>query len=169
MATARERLVEWLRDAHAAEEQAQRFMRGTAGRIQSYPDFSARLQQHGELSGRQADRLRECLSRLGESPSLMKQLAGQITAIGQTLSGLVFGDEIMKAALATSTFVQMEVSSYRILAAAARVVGETPVAETCETLLAEEVEFLDWLEQQLPSLTTDYLRREEAPATRAKN
>jgi ferritin-like metal-binding protein YciE len=168
MATARERLVEWLRDAHAAEEQAQTFMRGTADRIKSYPEFSARLHQHGELSGRQAERVKECLSRLGESPSLMKQLGGRITAVGQTLSGLVVGDEIMKAALATATFAQMEVSSYRILATAAEAAGESTITEACETVLAEEVEFLDWLEQQLPSLTDEYLRREDTGA-RAKN
>jgi ferritin-like metal-binding protein YciE len=74
----------------------------------------------------------------------------------------------MKAALATATFAQMEVSSYRILAAAAEAAGESTTMEACETVLAEEVEFLDWLEQQLPSLTDEYLRREETGA-RARN
>jgi ferritin-like metal-binding protein YciE len=55
----------------------------------------------------------------------------------------------------------MEISSYPILAAAAGVASESATSEACEALLAEEVEFLDWLEQQLPSLTGEYLRSEE--------
>ena len=63
----------------------------------------------------------------------------------------------------------MEVTSYRILVAAAQTAGETMVAETCELLLAEEVEFADWLDQQLPSLTSEYFHREETPAVTAKH
>jgi len=169
MATARERLSEWLRDAHAAEQQAHTMLTGVARRLPNYPEFSTGLQQHGERSGRQAEQLRTCLSQLSESPSVVKNLVGQLTAIGQTLSGLIVGDEVIKAALATSTFAHMEVTSYRILVAAAQTAGETMVAETCELLLAEEVEFADWLDQQLPSLTSEYLHREETPAVTAKH
>lgn len=169
MATARERLIEWLRDAHAAEQQAHTMLTGVARRLPNYPEFSTGLQQHGERSGHQAEQLKTCLSQLGEGPSLVKNLVGQLTAIGQTLSGLVVGDEVIKAALAISTFAHMEVASYRILAAAAQTAGETMVAESCDFLLAEEVAFADWVDQQLPSLTAEYLHREETPGVTAKH
>ncbi len=169
MPTSRKRLAEWLRDAHAAEEQAHSMLTGTAGRIKNYPEFKSRLNQHGEHSAQQADRLKECLSNLDEGTSILKDLTGKGIALGQTLSGIVVGDEVVKAALAISTFAQMEVSSYRILVAAAETAEEITVAQLCDGLLAEEVEFLDWLDQQLPSLTKQYLGREDAADVTAKH
>ena len=156
-----EHLVEWLRDAHAAEEQAKTMLSGTADRLARYPQFSAGLRQHAEQSGRQADQLEQCLADLGESTSMVKQITGKVTAVGQTLSGLVVGDEVIKAALAISTYAEMEISSYRILVAAAKTCGATEAAALCERLLNEKMEFHHWIEQQLPTLTEEYLRREE--------
>lgn len=160
-------LAEWLRDAHAAEKQASTMLSGTANQLSRYPEFSEGLRQHGTMSGRQADDLEECLSQMGESISAIKDLAGQVTAVGQTLSGLVVGDEVMKAALAISTYTEMEMSSYKILIAAANAAGKPDIATVCERLLQEEEGFARWLDQQLPTLTAEYLRREEADSTAA--
>ena len=51
MATAEERLMEWLRDAHAAEEQAETMLSGLAGRIENYPQLKARLEKLEEWIG----------------------------------------------------------------------------------------------------------------------
>lgn len=161
----REHLVEWLRDAQAAERQAETMLSGTADRLERYPQFSAGLRQHSEASGRQASELEQCLSRLGETTSAIKQMTGQVTAVGQTLSGLIVGDEVIKAALAISTFAEMEISSYRILIAAANACGETEVVQQCEQLLNEEMDFHHWIERQLPMLTQEYLEREETAST----
>ena len=95
---------------------------------------------------------------------MIPSIAGQVTAVGQTISGLLVGDEVMKAALATDTFAKMEATSYRIIAAAAEAAGHPQVRSMCENLLADEVEFMDWLDQQLPALTSQYLAREAAGA-----
>src|SRR3546814_8670851 len=84
-----------------------------------------------------SDLLEQCLNRLGGGTSVIKQLTGKVTAIGQTLSGLVTGDEIIKAALTVSTYAQMEISSYRILIAAANATGSSDVAAMSERMLAE--------------------------------
>ena len=162
MATPRERLVEWLRDAYAAEEQAQTMLARTASQNEGYPSFRAGLERHGELSADQANRLKSCLDELGEGTSLIKNLTGQLTALGQTLGGYVVGDEPAKAVLATATFAYMEVSSYRILVSAAEAAGEPRVAEVCRALLGEELEFARWLDEQLVSVTTEYLSRESS-------
>ncbi|MDT9598555.1 DUF892 family protein [Sphingosinicella rhizophila] len=169
MATPRERLVEWLRDAHAAEEQAQTVLRRTASQIEDHQEFCAGLERHGERSGEQADRLKQCLEDLGEGTSLLKELTGQITAFGQTLSGYVVGDEPVKAVLATATMAHMEVTSYRILAVTAKAAQETDIARTCDILLAEEVDFADWLDQQAPIVTQEYLAREQGAAREMSN
>lgn len=158
--TAREHVIEWLRDAHAAEEQAHTMLRRTAQQIDGHPEFRAGLEQHGQLSKAQASRLETCLEALGESTSTLKTITGQITAFAQSLSGYVVQDEPVKAVLATATFAQMEVSSYRILIAAATAAGLGDVTSICENLLAEELSFADWLEEQTDSVTRDFLRAE---------
>ena len=45
MATAEERLMEWLRDAHAAEEQAETMLSGMTSRIENYPSLKARIRR----------------------------------------------------------------------------------------------------------------------------
>src|SRR3546814_19059872 len=90
------------------------------------------------------------------------------TAIGQKLSGLVAGAENSKAALAVSTYAQMEIASYRILIAAANATGSSGVAVKSERMLAEKEEFAEWVDQQIPILTAEFLRRDEtADATAA--
>ena len=54
MASAEERLMEWLRDAHAAEEQAETMLGGMAGRLKNYPQLKARIEQHIDETRRQA-------------------------------------------------------------------------------------------------------------------
>lgn len=160
MASKRERLVEWLHDAQAAERQAETMLAGTARQMDHDPEFRAMLARHSELSGEQADRLKECLLQLGEDSSVMKNIIGQITALGQSLSGYVVGDSPAKAVLATATYATMEATSYRILVTAAEDVGETRVAEVCRALLNEEETFAADLQKQVPAIVGRYLDRE---------
>ena len=46
MATAEERLMQWLRDAHAAEGQAETMLTGMADRLENYPKLKARIKEH---------------------------------------------------------------------------------------------------------------------------
>lgn len=160
MTTVKERTDEWLRDAHATEAQAATMLRGTAGRNEDYPDFSRRLREQAELCDRHARTIDQCLSERGSSTSLIKDTTGQITALAQSLSGTILGDEVVKAALATSTFARMQTSSARILAAAAGQEGDTSTAEVCEDMANASERFAVDLDDLLPSLTVEYLSRE---------
>ena len=164
MVTPRERVIEWLRDAHAAEEQAHTMLRKTAQQIEGQSEFRAGLERHGQLSQTQASRLKDCLEDLGESTSVVKTIIGQITAVAQTISGYVVSDEPVKAVLAVSSFAQMEVSSYRILVTAAEVAGMTDVASMCQTLLNEELRFAQWAADQTEPVTRQYLTLQGAKA-----
>lgn len=42
----KENLLDWLRDAHAMEEQAEKMLTSTAERLQNYPELRARIEQH---------------------------------------------------------------------------------------------------------------------------
>jgi ferritin-like metal-binding protein YciE len=124
MSEAREWLVQWLRDAHAMEEQAETMLNGQLSRIENYPELSARIRLHLQETREHAARLNTCLKGLGEDTSTMKDAGGKLMAMAQSLSGVFAGDEVMKGSLATYTFEHMEIASYTILVAAAQALGE---------------------------------------------
>jgi ferritin-like metal-binding protein YciE len=169
MATAEERLMEWLRDAHAAEQQAETMLSGTAGRLENYPELRARLEQHIQETKRQADLIRGCIERRGGSTSTIKDTGGKLLAMGQAMSGLFVGDEVMKASIASYAFEAMEISSYRILIETADHVGDHETKRVCEQILREEEAMAEWLKQNIPMLTRRYLQLEETPGATAKH
>lgn len=87
MATANERLVQWLRDAHAMEEQAETMLTQTARPLEHYPGLKHRMEQHVQETRRQAERLSACLDRLNGGTSGLKDAGGKIMGLGQALSG----------------------------------------------------------------------------------
>src|SRR5436309_3264068 len=101
---AEEILVDWLRDAHAMEEQAEQMLSRTASRIENYPELKSQIEQHLEQTRRQSALVRGCLERYGESTSTVKDTTGRIAGIGQALSGLFVSDEIVKGSMASYTF-----------------------------------------------------------------
>ena len=167
MSDLRERLVHWLRDAHAAEEQAHSLLMRTASQIEGYPAFRGGLEKHGQQSSEQADELKALLEWMGEGPSAIKSLAGQLTAFGQTLGGYVTSDEPVKALLAISSFAHMEVTGYRTLAVAAEEADQGEIAAVARKLLLQELDFAAWVDEQVPEVTRRYLSLEFAPVTGA--
>jgi ferritin-like metal-binding protein YciE len=167
MASAEERLMEWLRDAHAAEQQAETMLSGMAKRIENYPELKARIEEHIGETQRQAERLRSCIERRGDGTSMLKDAGGKMLGFGQAMSGMFVGDEVMKGSIASYAFEAMEIASYRVLIETAKEVGDIETARTCEEILKEEVAMADWLQQNIPHLTHQYLAREETPGVRA--
>lgn len=168
MNDAEKRLVEWLRDAHAMEQQAEKMMKTQAGRIENYPEVVEQLERHIEETVRQGTKIESCLARYDESASGLKDLGGKITALGQTFSGMFTGDEVVKGCLAWTTFEHFEIASYRILVAAADEVGDQETKRVCEEILKEEEAMASWLEQNSPRIARQYLHRDQAPGATAK-
>src|SRR4051794_19386567 len=72
------RFLQWLRDAHAMEEQAEQMLRGMASRIKNYPELKAQLERHLDETRRQADMVRRCLERRGTGTSRVKDTAAKL-------------------------------------------------------------------------------------------
>lgn len=161
MTTASERLVQWMRDAHAMEEQAERILESQSQRIENYPELKQRLTRHLDETRRQAERLRHCLERLDGGTSFTKDTMGSMMGLAQGLSGLFAGDEVMKGTLASYTFEHMEIASYKMLIATAEEAGDMESKRVCEENLREEEAMASWLEQNLNSVTRQFLAREE--------
>jgi len=162
---AEENLMDWLRDAHAMEEQAEKMLSGTADRLKNYSVLKERILAHLDQTRIQARQVRDCIRRRGGDVSVVKDLTARITAAAQSLSGLFVSDEVVKAALSSYTFEHMEIASYRILIAAARVAGDEETQRVCEAILVEEEAMAAWLLEQLPVITQDFLARQQAEVT----
>lgn len=164
MASAKERLIEWLSDAHAMEMQAETMLKGQASRIEHYPQLKARIEQHVTETQNQAKRVASCIDKLGGNPSTIKDLGGKSAAIMQAIGGSITGDEVVKGAMASYAFEHFEIASYKILIAAADACGETEVAKVCAEILPEEEAMAAWLAEHLHDTTKQYLEREEFDA-----
>jgi ferritin-like metal-binding protein YciE len=167
MTSPRQRLLEWLRDAHAMEEQAESMLASQAQRIKNYPELKQKIEEHLEETRRQARLVQECIDRLGSSTSIVKDATARMIAFGQGLSGMFVGDEVIKGSLASYTFEHMEIASYRILIAAAEEAGDQETKRICQQILSEEERMATWLETHLAETTKTYLRREQLESTSA--
>ncbi|AZF15655.1 ferritin-like domain-containing protein [Pseudomonas sp. R3-18-08] len=168
MATPQENLLDWLRDAHAMEQQAEKMLKAQSERLEHYPKLKARIDEHiQETLGQQA-LIDECLARLGGSASTLKDMGGKLMAFGQAVGGSLMSDEVIKGAMAGYVFENMEVASYTVLIAAAQAAGDAETQAACEKILPQEIAMAEWLLEHLPELTQAFLERSAAPDTEAK-
>jgi ferritin-like metal-binding protein YciE len=168
MTDIKDRVDQWLRDAHAMEEQAETMLSGQSGRIENYPDLRARMEQHLEETRSQRKRLEACIERRGAATSGLKDVTGKFTAMMQNVSGVFAGDEVVKGVMASYTFEHMEIASYRILAAAAETDGDSETARVCEEICREEEAMAQWLRDHMGQIATQHLVRQEASLDEAK-
>ena len=165
---AHERLMQWLRDAHAMEKQAETMLSGMEERIEHYPQLRKRLAQHLKETQHQAQRLEDAIGRRGGSTSAIKDTVASLTTMMQTLMTGMAGDEVMKGLLAGYTFEHYEIGSYRILIAAAAALGDIETTRILRENLREEEDMAQWLSTNIDPLTAEYLEREARGSERAK-
>ena len=169
MASAEDNLLDWLRDAHAMEQQAETMLQKTASRLDNYPTLKARLQSHIEETREQARLVKSCIDRRGAGTSALKDVAAKVTATAQGLSGLFVSDEVVKASMASYTFEHMEIASYKCLIAAADAVGDGETSRICRQILQQEEAMAAWLAEQLPQVTQQFLQLAQTPGATAKH
>ncbi|MFL6587498.1 MAG: ferritin-like domain-containing protein [Luteimonas sp.] len=168
MATIEDNLVDWLRDAHAMEQQAEQMLKAQAGRLEHYPQLKARIEEHLQETLGQQQLLEECLARHDTKPSVVKDLMGRAAAFGQAIGGATNSDEVVKGAMASYVFENMEISSYCALIAAAELAGDTQTVEACNRILPQEQAMAQWLLDHLPQVTQQFLQRSADPDATAK-
>ncbi|APG93148.1 ferritin-like domain-containing protein [Sinorhizobium americanum] len=165
MGTPADHLHAWLRDAHAMEEQAITMLTSQSGRLENYPELKAQIEKHLQETRDQVAMLDRCLERTGGGASGIKDITGKIVAFGQGLSGLFVNDEVVKGSLASFTFEQMEIASYKILIAAADHAGDEETKRVCETILQQELAMAQWLDEHAAEITRTFLERDQQGKT----
>jgi ferritin-like metal-binding protein YciE len=168
MTEPQDHLSDWLRDAHAMEEQAETMLKAMAGRLENYPELKVRIEQHVTETQNQARLLTQCIERRGDSTSTVKDLAGKTMASAQGFAGMFATDEVVKGGMASYAFEHFEIAAYRALIQAAETAGDPETKGVCEQILAEEQEMADWLEENLPAVVHKYLTLSADPDATAK-
>lgn len=159
MSDFREHFIDWLRDAHAMEEQAETMLNGMKDRIKDYPQLQTRVKQHLEETRQQQTQLKTCIKRLDASTSGIKDLAGKAVALGQVMSGFFVEDEVVKGIISFYVFEQMEIACYTTLITAAEKVGDIETRQVLEGILQQELAMADWLMENIPLITMAYLSK----------
>ncbi|QLF68948.1 ferritin-like domain-containing protein [Peteryoungia desertarenae] len=165
MADLRDHYIDWIRDAHAMEEQAVTMLTGQAKRLEHYPELKARIEQHIRETENQSKQLERVLDSLGDDSSTLKDLAGKTTASMQAMGGMFASDEVIKGSMAGYTFENMEMATYKVLIAAAEALGDASNKSIFEAILEEEKAMAAWLWDHLDDTTRQYLARNEADVT----
>src|SRR3954465_15503871 len=156
----RETLIGWLNDAYAMEKGLVQVLENHADDGKDRPEMYRKIAQHLEQTKMHADRVRECVERLGGSTSTVKTAMGAVSGFFQGRSTGASPDELVKNALSDYAAEHFEIASYTALIVAARALGETEVARICEDILRDEEDMARWLENQLPTVVQEYLGQE---------
>ena len=162
MANHGENLLEWLCDAHAMARQAEHALRAQAERIVHYPKLKTRIEQHLQETLEQQRLLKSCITRLEGTSSRLKDAVGQVIAFGQGAWGALRPDEVIKGAISSYAFENLQIATYTSLIAAAKTVGDTATVHVCERILRAERAMATWTLQHLAELTEGFLLRDAA-------
>lgn len=163
-----QRLVSWLRDAHAMEQQAEAMLSAQAARLEHYPALQAGIARHLEETRGQQQVLEATLRRFGSHPSRLKDLGGVLAAFVQGIGGRLTHDEVIKGAQASFAFAHLQIAAYTVLIATAGAANDVETQRSCEDLLMQELAMADWLLGRLPELTQAFLERAQTPGAVAR-
>jgi len=153
----RETLIGWLNDAYGMEKSLVQVLENHAKDAKDHPEMHRRISQHLEQTKVHAQRVQECLERLGGSASTMKGAMGSVSGFFQGRSTGLASDELVKNAISDYAAEHFEIASYKALIAAARALGENQVVQVCESILRDEEDMAKWLEQHLPGAVQEHL------------
>ena len=161
-------LVDWLRDAHAMEKQAEKMLQSQAHRLESYPQLQRRIEEHIDETLNQSKKLEHCLTLLGADTSTFKDMGAELTAFGQAVGGMMAEDEVVKGGIASYAFENFEIASYKAIIKAAEMASQPEVAQVCKEILQEEIAMADWLSKHMDETTQQFLERDKEDNLRAK-
>ncbi len=153
----REYLRDWLRDAHALEEQAEQLFSGQASRLKIRQELQSKMDNELSRIKQSQDMLQQCIRRLGGQKSLVKDAFGKVAAGAHNVTGVALQDEPVKGILAVHNFTHMAIGAYKVLIAAAEAVGDLETLRVCGTILADTQARALWIETEMREVTRCFL------------
>ena len=162
---ARDVFIVGLRNQHAVEKQAIELLERQVGRLENYPEMSARMRQHIAESNEQVRRIEDLLSSLGTSHSTVKDtvtsLMGNLAALGHSTAS----DEVLKNTLANFAFENYEIASYLSLLTLAEATGHDRAKLALNESLREEQQMAQWIQEHIGPTVLRFVERTAAGQT----
>src|SRR5919206_2646823 len=112
-------LTTWLKDAYAMEQGIVEVLERQIDHFEDMPEAQEKIRQHIELTKTQADRVRDCVERLGDDVSHVKAGGANFLGAVQGMSTVMANDKMVKNAMANYAVEYFEIASYMANAAAA--------------------------------------------------
>jgi ferritin-like metal-binding protein YciE len=137
VAAIEEKLIEYIDDAYAMEQNVLRMLDGMI-KTTDDPQMKRRLERHKQETERQADRLKERLEDHGASPSTVKEAGGMVGALMKSVVDVARGDKAGRNARDGFATEHMEIASYQMLERVARKAGDTKTAAVARQNREEE-------------------------------
>ena len=137
MAALDEKLVEYIDDAYAMEQNVLRMLDGM---IETTTDQQMKrlLERHKQETERQAARLLERLHEHGAPPSALKEAGGVVGALVKSVADKARGDRPARNARDGFATEHMEIASYELLERVAKMAGDNKTAAVARQNREEE-------------------------------
>ncbi|GHH76206.1 ferritin-like domain-containing protein [Promicromonospora soli] len=148
--TAREKVIDWLNDAHAMERALEEVLQRHAKDAEGEAEVQARIERHIDETRGQAETVRGCIESLGGDVSGSKDAFAKMFGAMQGMANRPMADTMLKNALADFAAEQFEIACYRALIVACQEIGEEDVAFRLTDILHEEESMAQFLDQHLP-------------------
>jgi ferritin-like metal-binding protein YciE len=137
MTALEEKLVEYIDDAYAMEQNVLRMLDGMIGTTKD-PQMKRSLERHKKQTEKQAERLEECLREHGASPSKAKEAGGIMGALMKGVVDMARGDKAGRNARDGFATEHMEIASYQMLERVAKKAGDKHTAAVARQNREEE-------------------------------
>ena len=137
MTALEEKLVEYIDDAYAMEQNVLRMLDGMITTTDD-PQMKRALERHKKQTEKQAERLEECLSEHGATPSAMKEAGGIMAALMKGVLDIARGDKAGRNARDGFATEHMEIASYQMLERVAKKAGDKRTAAVARQNREEE-------------------------------
>jgi ferritin-like metal-binding protein YciE len=156
----RDKLVTYLQDAYAMENEIVDTLEKHVKDADGFPDIQNLIQRHLEETKQHRQRMEGCLNAYNEKPSGVK---GAATSVMGNVMGMMSGsrtDTLAKNTRDDYTTEHFEIASYGLLIATAQAYGDTATIQACEMNLRDEVRMAALLEQQFPQVALICLQQD---------
>ncbi|MDX1931208.1 MAG: DUF892 family protein [Capsulimonadales bacterium] len=159
---AREKLIRYLNDTHAAEEAAIPSMEAIRDEAID-ADLKRAIEQHIAVTRSQADRLEARIHALGGTVNRAKSLVNTVIGVGSHLVNLFHDkeDKQTQDLIKATALEQFEVSTYAALETYAESVGDSETARLAREIGAEEEQARQTLARLVPQVAAYALNRTE--------
>jgi ferritin-like metal-binding protein YciE len=137
VATLEEKLVEYIDDAYAMEQNVLRMLDGMIGTTKD-PQMKRALERHKKQTEKQAERLEERLQEHGKSPSKAKAAGGVMAALMKSVVDVARDDNPGRNARDGFATEHMEIASYEMLERVARKAKDRKTAAVARQNREEE-------------------------------